>query len=181
MYIWFVQQNPLTCRQVPDFNVAGLVPKVAALYTISTMCLDIAFRSVVNSALGTCSPPTPVFALSAIMMRCAVLPHSHLIVSCTAHGLTDKEQKMRTMTALAIVARHSRSRSAMWYRIIRRRAETTVARCYPGSQTHLLKLIHGTYDVRYHSRFLDQDKPLYGDKSLEKARPCCIPGLRAVA
>ena len=40
----------------------------------------------------------------AIMMGCAVLPHLRNLVGCIAHGLTDEQQKVRTMTALAIAA-----------------------------------------------------------------------------
>ncbi|KAI6101293.1 small nuclear ribonucleoprotein [Pisolithus sp. B1] len=40
----------------------------------------------------------------AIMMGCAVLPHLRSLVGCIAHGLTDEQQKVRTMTALAIAA-----------------------------------------------------------------------------
>src|ERR1700743_457331 len=40
----------------------------------------------------------------AIMMGCAVLPHLRNLVDCIAHGLQDEQQKVRTMTALAIPA-----------------------------------------------------------------------------
>ena len=40
----------------------------------------------------------------AIMMGCAVLPHLRNLVDCVAHGLSDEQQKVRTMTALAIAA-----------------------------------------------------------------------------
>lgn len=40
----------------------------------------------------------------AIMMGCAVLPHLTNLVGCIAHGLTDEQQKVQTMTALAIAA-----------------------------------------------------------------------------
>ncbi|KAL5513048.1 PRP10 [Sanghuangporus vaninii] len=40
----------------------------------------------------------------AIMMGCAVLPHLRNLVDCVAHGLTDEQQKVRTMTALALAA-----------------------------------------------------------------------------
>jgi splicing factor 3B subunit 1 len=40
----------------------------------------------------------------AIMMGCAVLPHLRNLVDAVAHGLEDEQQKVRTMTALAIAA-----------------------------------------------------------------------------
>ncbi|KZT53002.1 small nuclear ribonucleo protein [Calocera cornea HHB12733] len=40
----------------------------------------------------------------AIMMGCAVLPHLRNLVDCVAHGLEDDQQKVRTMTALALAA-----------------------------------------------------------------------------
>ena len=40
----------------------------------------------------------------AIMMGCAVLPHLRNLVDCIAHGLQDEQQKVKTMTALAIAA-----------------------------------------------------------------------------
>ena len=40
----------------------------------------------------------------AIMMGCAVLPHLCNLISCIAHGLINEQQKVQTMTALAIVA-----------------------------------------------------------------------------
>lgn len=40
----------------------------------------------------------------AIMMGCAVLPHLRNLVDAVAHGLTDEQQKVRTMTALALAA-----------------------------------------------------------------------------
>ncbi|KAL1917566.1 uncharacterized protein VTP21DRAFT_3959 [Calcarisporiella thermophila] len=40
----------------------------------------------------------------AILMGCAVLPHLKNLVDCVAHGLEDDQQKVRTITALAIAA-----------------------------------------------------------------------------
>ena len=40
----------------------------------------------------------------AIMMGCAVLPHLRNLVDCIAHGLSDEQQKVRTMTALGLAA-----------------------------------------------------------------------------
>eukprot|EP00053_Salpingoeca_punica_P017421 m.167809 g.167809 ORF g.167809 m.167809 type:complete len:965 (-) comp17202_c1_seq1:211-3105(-) len=40
----------------------------------------------------------------AILMGCAVLPHLKGLVSILEHGLTDEQQKVRTMTALSIAA-----------------------------------------------------------------------------
>ncbi|KAJ1562629.1 Splicing factor 3B subunit 1 [Nowakowskiella sp. JEL0078] len=40
----------------------------------------------------------------AILMGCAVLPHLKLLVECIGHGLIDDQQKVRTITALAIAA-----------------------------------------------------------------------------
>ncbi|KAI6028260.1 armadillo-type protein [Pisolithus orientalis] len=40
----------------------------------------------------------------AIMMGCAILPHLCSLVSCVARGLTDKWQKVQTVTALATAA-----------------------------------------------------------------------------
>ena len=40
----------------------------------------------------------------AIMMGCAVLPHLRYLVNCIAHGLSDEQQKVRTMTALGLAA-----------------------------------------------------------------------------
>ncbi|ORY80319.1 armadillo-type protein [Protomyces lactucae-debilis] len=40
----------------------------------------------------------------AILMGCAVLPHLKQLVDCIGLGLTDEQQKVRTMTALAIAA-----------------------------------------------------------------------------
>ena len=40
----------------------------------------------------------------AIMMGCAVLPHLRNLVDAIAHGLTDEQQKVRTMTALGLAA-----------------------------------------------------------------------------
>ncbi|KAJ7281768.1 armadillo-type protein [Mycena rebaudengoi] len=40
----------------------------------------------------------------AIMMGCAVLPHLRNLVECIAHGLSDEQQKVRTMTALGLAA-----------------------------------------------------------------------------
>ena len=37
-------------------------------------------------------------------MGCAVLPHLRNLVNCIAHGLSDEEQKVRTMTALGLAA-----------------------------------------------------------------------------
>ncbi|KAF7370749.1 Small nuclear ribonucleoprotein [Mycena sanguinolenta] len=40
----------------------------------------------------------------AIMMGCAVLPHLRNLVDCIAKGLSDEQQKVRTMTALGLAA-----------------------------------------------------------------------------
>lgn len=40
----------------------------------------------------------------AIMMGCAILPHLRSLVDCIAHGLTDEQQKVKTMTALGLAA-----------------------------------------------------------------------------
>ncbi|SCP04298.1 splicing factor 3B subunit 1, putative [Plasmodium ovale] len=40
----------------------------------------------------------------AILMGCAVLPHLKQLVSIVAHGLHDEQQKVRTITALALAA-----------------------------------------------------------------------------
>jgi splicing factor 3B subunit 1 len=40
----------------------------------------------------------------AIMMGCAVLPHLQNLVNCIANGLSDEQQKVRTMTALSPAA-----------------------------------------------------------------------------
>ncbi|KAE9405769.1 ARM repeat-containing protein [Gymnopus androsaceus JB14] len=40
----------------------------------------------------------------AIMMGCAILPHLHNLVDCIARGLSDEQQKVRTMTALGLAA-----------------------------------------------------------------------------
>ncbi|KAJ6493700.1 armadillo-type protein [Mycena vitilis] len=40
----------------------------------------------------------------AIMMGCAVLPHLRNLVECIARGLSDEQQKVRTMTALGLAA-----------------------------------------------------------------------------
>jgi splicing factor 3B subunit 1 len=40
----------------------------------------------------------------AIMMGCAILPHLRALVDCIAHGLTDEQQKVKTMTALGLAA-----------------------------------------------------------------------------
>jgi splicing factor 3B subunit 1 len=40
----------------------------------------------------------------AILMGCAILPHLRNLVECIAHGLEDEQQKVRTITALAIAA-----------------------------------------------------------------------------
>ena len=40
----------------------------------------------------------------AILIGCAILPHLKHLVDIVAHGLTDEEQKVRTITALAIAA-----------------------------------------------------------------------------
>eukprot|EP00919_Chromeraceae_sp_WS-2016_P049101 GHVR01116118.1.p1 GENE.GHVR01116118.1~~GHVR01116118.1.p1 ORF type:complete len:822 (-),score=189.26 GHVR01116118.1:573-3005(-) len=40
----------------------------------------------------------------AILMGCAVLPHLKRLVDLTQHGLTDDEQKVRTISALALAA-----------------------------------------------------------------------------
>ncbi|CAK5267607.1 unnamed protein product [Mycena citricolor] len=40
----------------------------------------------------------------AIMMGCAVLPHLRNLVDCIARGLSDEQQKVRTMTALGLAA-----------------------------------------------------------------------------
>lgn len=40
----------------------------------------------------------------AIMMGCAVLPHLRSLVDAIAHGLTDEQQKVRTVTALGLAA-----------------------------------------------------------------------------
>ncbi|CDZ97761.1 arm repeat-containing protein [Phaffia rhodozyma] len=40
----------------------------------------------------------------AILMGCAVLPHLRNLVDSIAHGLEDEQQKVRTMTALALAA-----------------------------------------------------------------------------
>jgi splicing factor 3B subunit 1 len=39
-----------------------------------------------------------------IMRGCAVLPHLRNLVDCIAHGLSDEQQKVRTMTALGLAA-----------------------------------------------------------------------------
>lgn len=39
-----------------------------------------------------------------ILMGCAVLPHLKNLVECIAHGLEDEQQKVRTITALALAA-----------------------------------------------------------------------------
>ncbi|RCH97606.1 Splicing factor 3B subunit 1 [Rhizopus azygosporus] len=41
---------------------------------------------------------------TAILMGCAVLPHLKNLVECIGHGLEDEQQKVRTITALAIAA-----------------------------------------------------------------------------
>jgi splicing factor 3B subunit 1 len=38
------------------------------------------------------------------MMGCAVLPHLWNLVNCIAHGLSNEQQKVRTMTALGLAA-----------------------------------------------------------------------------
>lgn len=40
----------------------------------------------------------------AIMMGCAILPHLKNLVDCVANGLSDEQQKVKTMTALALSA-----------------------------------------------------------------------------
>lgn len=40
----------------------------------------------------------------SILLGCAVLPHLKNLVDCIAHGLEDEQQKVRTITALAIAA-----------------------------------------------------------------------------
>ncbi|KAG5457158.1 MAG: splicing factor 3b, subunit 1, partial [Olpidium bornovanus] len=40
----------------------------------------------------------------SILLGCAVLPHLKSLVDCIAHGLEDEQQKVRTITALAIAA-----------------------------------------------------------------------------
>ncbi|OQS05562.1 splicing factor 3B subunit 1 [Thraustotheca clavata] len=40
----------------------------------------------------------------AILMGCAVLPHLKHLVECVGHGLTDDQQKVRTITALSLAA-----------------------------------------------------------------------------
>ncbi|KAH8832631.1 armadillo-type protein [Flagelloscypha sp. PMI_526] len=40
----------------------------------------------------------------AITMGCSVLPHLHNLVECVASGLSDDQQKVRTMTALSLAA-----------------------------------------------------------------------------
>ena len=40
----------------------------------------------------------------AILMGCAILPHLRNLVEIIEHGLVDEQQKVRTITALAIAA-----------------------------------------------------------------------------
>ncbi|OLY83286.1 Splicing factor 3B subunit 1 [Smittium mucronatum] len=40
----------------------------------------------------------------AILMGCAILPHLKHLVECIGHGLEDEQQKVRTITALALAA-----------------------------------------------------------------------------
>lgn len=40
----------------------------------------------------------------AILMGCAILPHLKSLVEIIEHGLVDEQQKVRTITALAIAA-----------------------------------------------------------------------------
>eukprot|EP00051_Salpingoeca_urceolata_P033362 m.20305 g.20305 ORF g.20305 m.20305 type:complete len:1221 (+) comp6133_c0_seq1:150-3812(+) len=40
----------------------------------------------------------------SILMGCAILPHLHSLVSIIEHGLLDEQQKVRTITALALAA-----------------------------------------------------------------------------
>ncbi|OMJ11098.1 Splicing factor 3B subunit 1 [Smittium culicis] len=40
----------------------------------------------------------------AILMGCAILPHLKHLVDCIGHGLEDEQQKVRTITALALAA-----------------------------------------------------------------------------
>jgi len=40
----------------------------------------------------------------AIVMGCAVLPHLRNLFNCITHGLSDEQQKVRTMTALGSAA-----------------------------------------------------------------------------
>jgi splicing factor 3B subunit 1 len=40
----------------------------------------------------------------AILMGCAILPHLRNLVDCISHGLTDEQQKVRTITALAVAS-----------------------------------------------------------------------------
>lgn len=40
----------------------------------------------------------------AILMGCAILPHLKALVEIIEHGLVDEQQKVRTITALAIAA-----------------------------------------------------------------------------
>jgi splicing factor 3B subunit 1 len=40
----------------------------------------------------------------AIMMGCVVLPHIQNLVNCIAHGLSDEQQKVRTVIALGLAA-----------------------------------------------------------------------------
>ena len=58
----------------------------------------------------------------AIMMGCAVLPHLRNFVDCIAHGLFDEQQKVKTMSALAIaILADCRT---LWYRVLRQCPET---------------------------------------------------------
>ena len=40
----------------------------------------------------------------AILMGCAILPHLRNLVEIIEHGLVDEQQKVRTITALALAA-----------------------------------------------------------------------------
>ncbi|KXS15135.1 ARM repeat-containing protein [Gonapodya prolifera JEL478] len=40
----------------------------------------------------------------SILMGCAILPHLRQLVECIGHGLEDEQQKVRTITALAVAA-----------------------------------------------------------------------------
>jgi splicing factor 3B subunit 1 len=47
---------------------------------------------------------TKIVQQIAILMGCAVLPHLSSLIALIAPGLTDEQQKVRTITALAVAA-----------------------------------------------------------------------------
>lgn len=62
------------------------------------------YNFAINLTLVICILGIKIVQQIAILMGCAILPHLKALVEIIEHGLVDEQQKVRTITALAIAA-----------------------------------------------------------------------------